>query len=146
MRWDVTLTRGSCFPRKGFDVCVKWCKGGWEWAKVHLLQGNVFSRSESLYFELCESLLPLDPKGLRADVTLDSWHSRRPPTPTLCWLSEWQVWQEAGNELRAKKVRPIKLGLNITVVGTRFLCSGWQVFVHGSLQRCTFVAGRMLLF
>lgn len=105
---------------------------------------------ESWHFELCQSLLPLvQKKGVKADVTLDSWHSMLSPSPSLRWPSEWQLWQKGGNELRAKKVIPIKIRLDITIgVGTLFHCStmGWQVFLDTHFARYTPVAEENLCY
>lgn len=126
MRWDIILTRVNPFPEKGL-ICVKWCKGGWVWAKVHLLQGYVCSQSSFAWIIVFWTLwkfIAIRPKRHKSRCNSRQLAQQELSPPTLRWLSEWQLWQEGGNELRAKEVRPIKLGLIITVAVGTLLCSG----------------------
>lgn len=104
-------------------ICISACMNVYVWQKctrAYVCFEQVFL-CDLWRSELLESLLPLDPKSIRADVTLDSWHSMRSFSLSLCWPSEWQLWGKGGNELRAKEVRPIKIRLDASIgVGTVF--------------------------
>lgn len=101
-------------------ICI-WVNGSEKSALMHVCVFQQVLLCDSWRFELSKSLLPLDPNSIRADVTLDSWHSMLSRSLSLCWLSEWQLREKGGNELRAKKVRHIKIRLDVTIgVGTLF--------------------------